>query len=287
MLYEQTTLNCNGRPLDLISPIVMGIINVTPDSFFKGSRATDSTTILQQAEKMLTEGASILDIGGMSSRPGAEIISEDEELQRVLPVVKLIRHHFPDSILSIDTIRSNIARICVHEGVGIINDISAGKYDDKMFETVAELQNVPYILMHMKGDTPATMQHQADYNDDIALEVLDFFIEKVGILKGLGVKDIVVDPGFGFGKTTDHNFMLLKKMHVFKILEVPILAGLSRKSMICKTLNISADDALNGTSVLNWVALQQGAKILRVHDVKEAIQTIQLFEKMNEIKMHN
>ncbi len=281
MLYEQTTLNCNGHLLDLSAPIVMGVINVTPDSFFKGSRFTGEDAILAQAERILTEGGSILDIGGMSSRPGAEIISEEEELKRVLPALKSIIKRFSEALISIDTIRSGVAKTCVTEGACIINDISAGKFDPLMFETIAELQNVPYILMHMKGDTPDSMQKNAIY-DDIAVEILDFFIEKIGILRGLGVKDIVIDPGFGFGKTIDHNFTLLQKLHVFKILEVPILAGLSRKSMIWKTLHITPEEALNGTSVLNLIALQQGAKILRVHDVKEAVQTIRLFEKLKD-----
>lgn len=281
MLYEQTTLNCNGHLLDLSSPIVMGILNITPDSFYSGSRVSDEIQILNRVETMMTEGVSIIDIGGMSSRPGAEIISEEEEFRRVIPAIKAIVRQFPDAILSIDTIRSQVARACVEEGARMINDISAGKYDDNMFSTVAELKNIPYILMHMKGDTPATMQQQADYQEDIALEVLDFLIEKVGILRGLLVKDIIVDAGFGFGKTMEHNYSLLKKMHVLKILEVPILAGLSRKTMIWKALGITPEEALNGTSVLNMVALQQGAKILRVHDVKEAVQTIRLFKMLS------
>ncbi len=280
MLYEQTTLNCNGQLLDLSSPIVMGVLNITPDSFYENSRFMGADSFLERMERMVTEGVSILDIGGMSSRPGADIISEKEELMRVLPALKTAVKRFPKAIISIDTIRSSVARACVGEGASIINDISAGKFDAQMFETVAELENIPYILMHMKGKTLATMQYQAEYKDDVTLEVLDFLIEKVGILRGLGVKDIIVDAGFGFGKTTDHNFTLLKKMHVLKILEVPILAGLSRKTMIWKTLGITADEALNGTSVLNLVALQQGAKILRVHDVKEAVETIKLYQKL-------
>ena len=279
MLYQQTTLNVNGRILDLIDPIVMGIINVTPDSFYKGSRMTSEKMVLDEAERMITEGVAILDVGGMSSRPGAEIISETEEMSRVLPFIKTIAHHFPEAIISIDTLRASVARACVNEGAGIINDISAGTFDEAMFRTIAELKDVPYILMHKKGATPSTMQKAAVY-DDIMVEILDFFIEKVGILRGLNVKDIIIDPGFGFGKTIEHNFTVLKKMHVFKILEVPILAGLSRKSLIWKTLEITPEEALNGTTVLNLIALQQGASILRVHDVKEAVQTIKLFKKM-------
>jgi dihydropteroate synthase len=277
MFYEQTTINCGGNLLDIIDPIVMGIINVTPDSFYKGSRVTDENTLLKQAERMMTEGAAILDIGGMSSRPGAEIIDEKEELERVLPAVKSVLKRFPEAIISVDTIRSSVARACVSEGATMVNDITAGRFDADMFQTIADLKNIPYVVMHMKGETPQNMQKQAIY-DDIALEILDFFIERIGILRGMGVRDIVIDPGFGFGKTIEHNFGLLKKIHVFKMLEVPILAGLSRKSMIWKTLNISADEALNGTTVCHVIALQQGAKILRVHDVKEAVETIKLFQ---------
>ena len=276
MLYEQTTLNCNGQLLDISSPVVMGVINVTPDSFFKNSRSTDEMQLLKLAERMITEGVSILDIGGMSSRPGAKIIDEKLELERVIPAIKLLKKHFPESLISVDTIRANVARLSVQEGASIVNDISAGSFDEAMFSTVADLKNVPYILMHMKGDSPETMQKQAIY-DDICLEILDFFIKKVGILRGLGVKDIIIDVGFGFGKTIEHNFELLRKMSNFKILEVPILAGISRKSMIWKTLEITPEEALNGTSVLNLIALQQGAKILRVHDVKEAVEVIKLF----------
>jgi dihydropteroate synthase len=281
MLYEQTTLNCKGRLLDLSRPIVMGILNVTPDSFFKGSRVTSEKALLKQTECMLTEGAKILDIGGMSSRPGAHIIDEKEELSRVLPAIEAVLKEFPEAIISIDTIRASVAQASVQAGARLINDITAGHFDAKMFETIAAMQNVPYILMHMKGDSPTTMQKEAHY-EDIALEILDFFIERLGILRGLGVKDVILDAGFGFGKTIDHNFTLLQKMHVFKILEIPILAGLSRKGMIWKTLKITADEALNGTSVLNMIALQQGAKILRVHDVKAAVETIQLFQKLQE-----
>jgi dihydropteroate synthase len=279
MLYEQTTLNCNGRLLDLSEPLVMGILNVTPDSFYEGSRVRTEHALLKQAERMITEGGKILDIGGMSSRPGAEIISEKEELKRVLPAIKAVLRENPTALISVDTIRAIVAQASVEEGARIINDISAGSFDPKMFETIAAMKNIPYILMHMKGKTPDTMQKEAHY-EDITVEILDFFIEKLGILRGLGVKDIILDVGFGFGKTIEHNFTLLNKMHVFKILDIPILAGLSRKTMIWKTLHITPEEALNGTSVLNLVALQQGAKILRVHDVKEAVETIKLFQRL-------
>jgi dihydropteroate synthase len=274
MLYEQTTLNCNGKLLDISRPIVMGVLNMTPDSFFAGSRMSDEKALLQRAERMITEGSSILDIGGMSSRPGATIIDEAEEMRRVLPAIEVVKKTFPTAIISIDTIRASVAQAAVEAGASIVNDISAGNLDEKMFVTVAKL-NVPYILMHMKA-TPKTMQEVAIY-DNISLEILDFFIEKIGILRGLGVKDIVVDAGFGFGKTVEQNFELLRKLSVFKILDCPLLVGVSRKTMIWKTLDITPDAALNGTTAANMLALMNGAKILRVHDVKEAIETIKIF----------
>jgi dihydropteroate synthase len=277
MFYEQTTLNCNGRLLDITEPIVMGILNITPDSFFDGSRVDSAENLLKTAEKMLNEGATILDMGGMSSRPGATIISEKEELNRIIPAIEIVIKYFPEAIISVDTLRASIARKSVESGARIINDISGGSFDNTMFQTVSDLKNIPYILMHMKGDDPKTMQKQAIY-DDIAVEIMDFFIERIGILRGLAVKDIIIDVGFGFGKTIEHNYTLLKKMHVFKMLEVPILAGLSRKSMIWKTLNITPNEALNGSTALHMIALQQGAKILRVHDVKEAVETVKLFQ---------
>lgn len=274
MLYEQTTLNCHGKLLDISTPIVMGILNITPDSFFAGSRIKDDKTLLEHAERMITEGVSILDIGGMSSRPGAVIIDESEEMRRVLPAIEMVKKAFPSAIISVDTIRASVAKAAVEAGASIVNDISAGNLDEKMFVTVAEL-GVPYILMHMKA-TPKTMQEAAIY-DDIALEILDFFIEKIGILRGLGVKDIVVDAGFGFGKTVEQNYELLRKLSLFKILDCPLLVGISRKAMIWKSLNITPENALNGTTAANMLALINGAKILRGHDVKEAVETIKIF----------
>ena len=276
MLYEQTTINCRGTLLDLSSPIVMGILNVTPDSFFADSRAENVSSLLSQAETQLNEGAKILDIGGMSTRPGAEIISEIAELNRILPAIRAVCRAFPEAIVSVDTFRANIARACIEEGAHIINDVSGGSLDDKMFATVADL-NVPYILMHMRG-TPQTMQTMVQY-DDIALEILDIFIEKVGILRGHGVKDIILDVGFGFAKSIDQSFELLKKLPVFKILDCPILSGISRKGIIWKTLGVSPAESLNGTTAAHIFALQGGSKILRVHDVKEAVETICIFEK--------
>jgi dihydropteroate synthase len=275
MIYEPTTLNCKGQLLDLRTPIVMGILNITPDSFFAGSRLADEKAILEAAERMITEGSSILDIGGMSSRPGAEIISEADEMRRVLPAIEAIHKRFPQAIMSIDTIRASVAKASIEAGASIVNDISAGNLDEKMFVTVSELA-VPYILMHMKA-TPKTMQSETNY-DDISLEILDFFIEKIGQLRSLGVKDIVVDLGFGFGKKLEQNYELFRKLNVFKILECPLLVGVSRKSMIYKALNINAENALNGTTAANMLALVNGAKILRVHDVKEAVETINIFK---------
>ena len=275
MLYEQTTINCRGKLLDLSKPIVMGILNVTPDSFFEESRVDNVLTLLYQAEKQLSEGAKILDIGGMSTRPGADMIKETVELNRLLPAVRTISRAFPEAIISIDTFRSEIVNACVNEGAHIVNDISGGNLDARMYDTVAKL-NIPYILMHSRG-TPETMNSLTQY-DDLVLEILDFFIEKVGILRGEGMKDIILDVGFGFAKNSEQNFTLLNKLSVFKILECPILAGLSRKGMIWKTLGISPKESLVGTTAAHIFALQGGAKILRVHDVKAAVETIKIFQ---------
>ncbi|MEQ8705751.1 MAG: dihydropteroate synthase [Phaeodactylibacter sp.] len=277
MLNPRLTLNCRGTLLSLQSPQVMGILNVTPDSFFDGGRYTRQDALLRQAEQMLKEGAAILDIGGMSSRPGAELISVEEELQRVLPAIEALHQAFPEAILSIDTIRGRVAEEAVGAGAAIVNDISAGAFDESMYPTVARLQ-VPYILMHMKG-SPKTMQDNPDY-EDVVQTVLDFFIAEAGKLRALDVRDIVLDPGFGFGKTVEHNYQLLKNMHVFRLLDLPLLAGLSRKSMINKVLKIKPEDALNGTTALNMVALQQGARLLRVHDVRPAVEAVRLWQQL-------
>jgi dihydropteroate synthase len=265
------TLNCKGKLLVVNQPVIMGIINATPDSFYKGNINDD---ILLLATKMIAGGAAILDIGGQSTRPGSERITTEEEMKRVLPVIEGIHKNFPDTIISIDTYSSKVAAAAVEAGAAIVNDISAGNMDAAMITTVAALK-VPYICMHMQG-TPNTMQVHPQY-DDVTKEVLDFFIAKLAQCKKAGIKDIIIDPGFGFGKTIAHNFSLLKKMEVFKILQVPVLAGLSRKSTIYKTLNTTAENAMNGTTVLNTLALHNGATILRVHDVKEAAETIALF----------
>ena len=279
MLHPKSTLNCNGQLIDLSEPIIMGVLNVTPDSFFDGGKYKNGEALLQQVGKMISAGAMIIDVGGMSSRPGAEIINVSEELSRVIPIIKQIKEHFPTIIISIDTVRSEVARQSVAAGASIINDISAGSIDDQMFETVAEL-NVPYILMHMQGK-PENMQQHPDYQD-VTKNVLDFFIEKIGELRELGVKDIILDPGFGFGKTIQHNYQLLQNFAIFKILDLSLLAGISRKSMIYKVLGSTPEEALNGTTVLNTLALERGAKILRVHDVKEAEETITLWKQLNQ-----
>jgi dihydropteroate synthase len=265
------TLNCKGKLLVLDNPVVMGIINATPDSFYKGNINED---MLLLAKKMIDDGATILDIGGQSTRPGSERISTAEELKRVVPVICSISKKFPGIILSIDTYNSEVAAAAVDAGASIVNDISAGNMDARMIDTVAALQ-VPYVCMHMQG-TPATMQKDPQYND-VAKEVLDFFIAAVDTCKKAGIIDVIIDPGFGFGKNIEHNLSLLKKMEVLRMLHQPILAGISRKSTVYKTLHTTVEHALNGTTVLNTIALMNGASILRVHDVKEAMEAITLF----------
>lgn len=279
MLHQPSTLNCKGRLLEVRDPIVMGILNVTPDSFYDGGNFFNEKDILSHTEKMLEEGAAIIDIGGMSSRPGAKVIEVDEELDRVIPAIKAIHTRFPEAILSIDTVRAKVAEEAIGHGAHIINDISAGSLDDQLFATVGRL-GVPYILMHMKG-RPENMQKEVEY-DDIIVEVTDFLIEKVGQLRALNVKDIIIDPGFGFGKSIKHNFQLLKQMHAFGILECIILAGISRKSFIYKTLKTNPEKVIIGTTALHMIALEQGAKILRAHDVGPAIETIELWKAMQE-----
>lgn len=276
MLNPQRTLNCRGRLITLDRPLLMGILNLTPDSFFPGSRLSGLDAVLERAAQMLSEGADFLDLGGMSSRPGAELIPEEEELRRVIPAVEGILARFPEALISVDTVRSVVAKEAIGAGACMVNDISAGRLDPGMYETVAGLR-VPYVLMHMQGD-PKTMQQSPQY-DNVLLEVLDFLIAELGKLRELGIHDVIIDPGFGFGKTVDHNYELLKNLSAFQILEAPILVGLSRKSMITRVLEVSPAEALNGTTALHMVALQQGASMLRVHDVKEAKEVIAIFNK--------
>lgn len=267
------TLNCKGRLLVIDKPVVMGIINATPDSFYSDSRQQNANAILKKAEQMLKEGATILDIGGQSTRPGSEKQTVEEEMKRVIAPIEAIQANFPEAFISIDTYYSLVAKETVAAGASIVNDISAGSMDSEMISTVASL-NVPYVLMHMQG-RPQTMQHEPVY-ENVTREILDFFIKKADEFKKAGIKDIIVDPGFGFGKTIQHNFELLRNLSVFKMLNCPILLGISRKSFIYKTLNVSVEDSLNGTTALHSAGLLNGATILRVHDVKEAIETIKL-----------
>ncbi|MBC7407381.1 MAG: dihydropteroate synthase [Arcicella sp.] len=259
--------------LDLTKPRIMGILNITPDSFYEGSRFTDLSNILIQTEKMLSAGATFLDIGGHSTRPGATPVNEEEELKRVVPVVEAIIQNFPEAFISIDTFRSTVAQQCVEVGAVMVNDVSGGILDDKMFETVAKL-NVPYVLMHMRG-TVETMTQMTHY-DDLVTDILDDLQKKIYQLRQLGQKDIIIDLGFGFAKTADQNYVLLKHLEDFKLLDCPMLVGVSRKSMIWRKLNISPNDSLNGSTVLNTVALTKGANILRVHDVNEAVEAVKL-----------
>ncbi|MDG5492605.1 dihydropteroate synthase [Psychroserpens sp. SPM9] len=255
----------------------MGILNVTPDSFYDGGRFKNKSLVIRQVETMLNEGATFIDIGAYSSRPDAEDISVDEELQRSLPIVEFIIKNFPKVLLSIDTFRSEVAQACVEAGACMINDISAGRLDKKMLKTVAKLR-VPYIMMHMKG-TPKTMQNLTRYTN-LVKDINLYFSEHIAKARALGIVDLIIDPGFGFAKTTAQNFELLNKFELLKLADLPILAGVSRKSMIYKTLDASADDALNGTTVLNTIALQKGASILRVHDVKEAVECVKLTQQL-------
>lgn len=271
-------IRCKDRLLDLQKPQIMGILNLTPDSFYDGGRLSDLDAALQQAEKMLEEGATLLDLGGASSRPGAMEVSEAAELGRVIPVVEAVAKRFPEAFLSVDTWRGVVAEQAVAAGAHLVNDISAGKMDDTLYPTVAKL-GVPYILMHMQG-APQTMQ-QAPHYEDVVTEVLDFLLAELGRLRALGIEDIILDPGFGFGKNLAHNYALLRNLHVFRnVTSLPVLAGISRKSMVCKALNVSPANALNGSTALHMVALQQGANILRVHDVKAAREVVVLYEHL-------
>jgi len=278
----EMTINCKGKLLDLSKPKVMGILNLTPDSFYDGGQYTVSTDkAMEQVKKMIDAGVDIIDIGGMSSRPGATIITPQEEIKRVLPVIQQIMAAFPQAILSIDTISSAVAEEAVHVGASIVNDISGGDLDPNMFKVVAKL-GVPYMLMHMRG-TPETMQSMTDY-DDLVVDVYDDLRKKLKACKEAGIKDTIIDVGFGFAKTTEQNYVLLKQLSIFTTLDVPLLVGVSRKGMITKVLQNKAEDALNGTTVLNTIALLNGATILRVHDVKEAKETIHL---VNQYKAAN
>lgn len=275
--YKNSTINCNGKLLLLDEPALMGILNITPDSFYDGGRYQNDTAILKKVESMVEDGATIIDIGSYSSRPSAQHISESDELNRILPGLKLIKTTFPDIAVSIDTFRSSIAETCINEGASIINDISGGTMDARMFETVARL-NVPYILMHMRG-TPQTMTKHTDYKD-VTEEVFSSLQSKVNSLHQLGLNDVIIDPGFGFAKNLSQNYELMHNLNHFKLLNCPLLVGISRKSMIYKLLQTNPESALNGTTVLNTIGLLQGASILRVHDVKEAKEILKIVHQL-------
>ena len=276
-------INVNGRLMDLSEPQVMGILNVTPDSFYAGSRGVTEQSIVDRLHQCMNEGVSIVDIGAYSSRPGAQEVSVAEEMERLRTGLELVRKHRPDAIVSVDTFRADVAKMCVEEyGVALINDISAGQMDNQMFTTIARL-GVPYIIMHMKG-TPQDMQITPKY-DHFLKEIFYYFSEKVQNLRDLGVKDIIIDPGFGFGKTLEHNYELMNHLEEFVLFELPILVGISRKSMIYKLLDITPEEALTGTTALNTIALQKGAHILRVHDVREAVETVKIVQKMKACQM--
>ncbi|MFY8187933.1 MAG: dihydropteroate synthase [Flavobacterium sp.] len=267
-------INCRGILVDVSEPKVMGILNVTPNSFYDGGKFHQQDAALRQAEKMLSEGANFIDVGACSTKPNAEFVSEADEISRLKPVLEAFAKEFPKALISVDTFRAAVAEMAVKEGAAIVNDVSVGNLDAKMLQTIAKLQ-VPYIMMHSRGDA-ATMQNLTHY-DDLIKEILFYFSQKVAFARSLGIHDLIIDPGFGFAKTMSQNYHLLKNLSLFQMLELPILVGISRKSMIYKHLDISASEALNGTTVLNTLALSQGANILRVHDVKEAVETIQLY----------
>lgn len=282
LFLKKATITCGGRLLDLSSPVVMGIVNITPDSFFEGSRIQSVDQVVERVSQMLEAGAAIIDIGAYSSRPGAKEVSPKEEMERLAPAFKVLRKEFPKAIFSVDTYRANVAGEMVEEyGADMVNDISGGELDAQMFETVARL-HVPYVLMHMKGN-PETMQQNPAY-DNVERELFLYFSEKLKQLNLLGVNDVILDPGFGFGKTLDHNYELLARLNDFRVFDLPILAGFSRKSMIYKLIETSPAEALNGTTVLNTIALLKGVSILRVHDVKEAVETIRIMEQYKKFR---
>lgn len=278
LFHMKKTLNCRGRLLDLSTPVVMGIVNVTPDSFHDGGRIQNEESLLRVADEMLNEGAAILDVGGQSTRPRSTRIQAEEEWKRIDYAVRAIHSHYPHVIISVDTYYSEVARKAIDAGATMINDISAGGFDDKIYSVAADAC-IPYIAMHMQGE-PGTMQDNPFYSD-LLEEVLQYFVQRIERIRKAGVHDIIIDPGFGFGKSVEHNYSLLGNLNVFRMLGFPVLAGLSRKSMITKVLNINNDAALNGTTTLNTIALLRGASILRVHDVKEAVEAIKLVKQLS------
>jgi dihydropteroate synthase len=275
---QHTTLNCRGQLINLETPVVMGILNLTPDSFYDGGRHSSPASSLDRACQMLDEGASLLDLGAVSTRPGASMVPQHEELERLLPLLSALKKRHPDVIVSVDTYRSEVARIAVAEGASIINDVSGGTMDQAMFSTIAELQ-VPYVMMHIQG-TPQTMQRNPEYKD-VTGEVVGWLAVRLAELNALGVHDVIVDPGFGFGKTADHNYTLMRELAYFDILRRPLMIGISRKSMVHKVLGITPQESLNGSTALHMYALTKGAAILRVHDVKEAVETVALYQRIS------
>ena len=269
------SLNCRGRILDLSTPAIMGILNFTPDSFYDGGKISDIDSVLKKAEEMLEKGADILDVGGQSTRPGAKRIDVEEEWKRIEDPIRIILKKFPHTIISVDTFYSEIAKRAIDEGASIVNDISGGDFDERMNESVCSMQ-IPYVVMHHKG-TPEQMQKNPHY-DNVVIEVMKYLVKKVTALRKSGLNDIIIDPGFGFGKNTEHNYTLLKNLRLFNAIDCPLLVGISRKSMITKVLDVKSEIALNGTTVLNTIALMNGASILRVHDVKEAVEARKIFE---------
>jgi dihydropteroate synthase len=272
------TINCKGKLIDLSTPKVMGILNITPDSFYDGGKNDSEQKIIDKVQKMLSDGATFIDIGAYSSKPNADYVSEGEELQRIIPVIELLVKVFPEILISVDTFRSEVAKASIESGASIINDIASGNLDAKMMKTVAKY-NVPYIMMHMKGD-PKTMQSFANY-DDIIKEMLFYFSEKVNEARSFGINDLIIDPGFGFAKTLEQNFEVMNKLELFQMLDLPLLSGISRKSMIYKTLGTTPQESLNGTTFLNTISLMKGAKIFRVHDVKEAVECVKLYMSLH------
>ena len=270
-------INCKGMLINLSAPKVMGILNCTPDSFFDGGKYSNENELLAQVERMLADGADFIDIGAYSSKPNAEFVSEEEEVKRIVPVVELILKHFPDVLLSIDTFRAKVAEACINSGASIINDISAGLLDDVMLQTVGRLK-VPYVMMHMRGN-PQTMVKLTQY-DDIVQEMLFYFSERIAAARSHGIEDIIIDPGFGFAKTLSQNYEVLNKLELLQMIGLPLLSGVSRKSMVYKLLGNSPQEALNGTTALNTISLMKGAKILRVHDVKEAVEAVKIYGQL-------
>ena len=275
--YPNKTLRIGDSLLDLSTPIVMGILNVTPDSFFDGGSYSDVDTALKHTGRLISEGADIIDVGGMSTRPGAKKITAEEEILRVIPIIKAIRKEFGTVPISIDTVYGKVAKESINAGANLINDVSAGNYDPEIFKIAAETK-VPYVLMHMQG-TPETMQVEPQYSD-VTREVFDFFIKNIHSLKGRGIEEIIIDPGFGFGKTTEHNYLLAKNLDVIKQIGLPVMVGISRKSMICKVLKVNPEKALTGSTALHAILLLKGADILRVHDIKEAKEVIKIVSQL-------